>query len=104
MRLASKVDSTHASIRDGLRKAGFSVFDTSKLGAGFVDLVVGKWGQTYLVEVKTPRGRKTALQRLGAAQAAFRDTWNGGPVIAAYSLQDAIYAVNMHLKRTGWVK
>ena len=72
MRLASRTDSTHASIRDGLRKAGFNVFDTSKIGAGFVDLVVGGRGETYLVEVKSPNGRKTALQGLGEAQREFR--------------------------------
>ena len=104
MRLAAKVDLTHKEIRDGLRKLGFNVFDTSKIGAGFVDLVVGGRGVTYLVECKTPNGRKTALQGLGEAQREFRDAWCGGPVIVAYSLSDVLYEIKMDCKKRGWVK
>ena len=104
MRYAAKVDATHQEIRDGLRKAGFSVFDASKLGAGFPDLVVGKHGRTYLIEVKTPRGSKTAQERLGAAQAAFRDAWRGGPVLACQSLEDALFDIKCYQMKMGFVK
>lgn len=104
MRLAAKVDATHAEIRDGLRKCGFSVFDCSKLGAGFPDLIVGRYGVSYLIEVKSPRGRKTAEDRLQKAQIAFRDAWKGGPVLACSSLEDALFDIKCHQLKMGFVK
>ena len=101
---AKKTDLTHQSIRDELRIAGFSVADTSRLGDDFPDLVAGKHGITLLIEVKTPRGRKTAQERLSDGQITFAETWRGGPVIAAYCAKDVIYRFNSLLRSKGWVK
>ena len=49
-----RVDQEHGIIRDGLRAAGYYVFDTSTVGGDFPDLlVVSKADRTVLLEVKT---------------------------------------------------
>ena len=98
MRRAARTDTTHASIRDGLRACGYSVADTRSLGDGFPDLLVGAHGHTYLIECKTPRGRKTAQDRLGEAQRRFQASWKGSAVIAAYSLEEALTAIRRGLR------
>ena len=52
MTYAKKVDENHALIVKTLRELGCSVFDCSRVGKGFPDLVVGKNNHTALVEVK----------------------------------------------------
>ena len=102
MRRAARTDKTHASIRDELREAGFSVADTSALGKSFPDLVAGKHGINILIECKTPRGRKTALERFSEDQTEFRAAWRGGQPIPAYCTQDVLDAFRLMVKRVGW--
>jgi Holliday junction resolvase len=104
MRRAARQDNTHKSIRDGLRKCGFSVADTSQLGRDFPDLLIGKNGLDVKVECKTPRGRKTALERFSEGQRTFSDEWKGSPVIAAYCLEDVLYSFSQLLRSKGWVR
>jgi hypothetical protein len=52
MRRAARTDGNHAHIVDGLRKVGAHVEDTSGVGDGFPDLVVGYRGKWHLIEVK----------------------------------------------------
>ena len=52
MRRAARTDANHATIRDALRSVGCSVADTSAVGQGFPDLVIGFRGATMLIEVK----------------------------------------------------
>lgn len=59
---AKKVDTNHKEIIKALREIGASVFDTSSLGRGFPDIVVGWQGVNYLVEIKTPKGKPTEQQ------------------------------------------
>lgn len=99
---AHKTDLTHRSIRDTLRDEGYSVFDTAELGRNFPDLVVGRYGITLLVECKTPRGLKTAQERLSAGQSTFALAWKGSPVIAAYCSEDVVFAFNLECTRKGW--
>lgn len=61
MRRAAKVDANHADIREALRKAGWHVEDTFKLGNGFPDLVAIKHGRVEFIEVKD--GRKSPSAR-----------------------------------------
>lgn len=71
MRRKAKVDSNHGKIRDALRQCGISVFDASRVGNGFPDLVCALGGVTVLVEVKVPRGKLTRDQE------AFKASWGG---------------------------
>ncbi len=81
---AKRRDTTHAEVRDTLRQAGYTVFDAGSVGGDFPDLVVGAHGFTFLVEVKSPGGK------LSAGQRRFSDGWRGGPVVVAYSGDQAL--------------
>ena len=64
-RSRGKVDINHGIIRDGLRQAGYFVYDTSGVGKDFPDLlVVSKSGIAVLLEVKTDDAYPTEGQVL----------------------------------------
>jgi hypothetical protein len=72
---ACRTDANHAAIRDALRSVGAYVIDTSHVGQGFADLVVGWRGQWYMVELKNgalppSKRRLTIDQQILHAQAA----------------------------------
>ena len=58
-RWARRVDRNHGEIREGLRKMGYTVWDTSRLGGGFPDLLVWDKRRLILVEVKMPGEKLT---------------------------------------------
>lgn len=91
-RWGGRTDENHREVRDGLRKLGWTVRDTSSVGGGFPDLTVSRWGWTDLVEVKraSARGRKRGKVQAGTdqRQAEFRTRWDA-PVIVAESLDEA---------------
>jgi hypothetical protein len=62
MKWARRVDGPQAAIVSALRKLGVSVYDTSRAGSGFPDLVCGFRGRTWLLEVKTGSGSLTEEQ------------------------------------------
>lgn len=92
---AYRVDTVHAEIRDGLRKLGCSVLDTSQHGAGFPDLVVGYFAKaegrrtTALLECKTPRKQGGRGERETDEQSELRAAWRGGPWLVVTSLLHA---------------
>lgn len=64
-------DKNHNEIMNALKRAGYSVADTSA-AAGFVDLVVSnRWQETIILEVKRRSGDITA------AALQFLGLWNG---------------------------
>ena len=71
MARARKIDSNQPAIVEHLRLCGFSVAITSGAGDGFPDLVAGKHGVNYLIEVKREKGKLTAKQ------IPFHDNWRG---------------------------
>lgn len=88
MRQAAKVDANQSDIVTALLNAGCSVQDTSAVGKGFPDLVVGRARRTYLIEVKTETGKLTP------AQAWFSAIWQGHFQIAR-SVDDALRIVGV---------
>jgi hypothetical protein len=64
MTYSRRVDANHGEIRNGLRKAGFDVFDCYRLGEGFPDLLVAAHGRLVLLEVKMP-GAKLTMDEAG---------------------------------------
>jgi Holliday junction resolvase len=98
MRYKLKKDSAHAQIADELVRAGFSVADTSRVAAGFPDLAIARNGVCALVEIKTPRGLKTALERRLQSQVDFAKGWKG-PIITAYTASEIIYEFNLLIKK-----
>lgn len=77
MRRAAKIDSNQNEIVEKLRMIpGVSVAVTSKLGDGFVDIVVGRNGFNWMVELKD--GDKSASRRkLTQDEEQFKDRWKG---------------------------
>lgn len=70
-RRAAKVDDNQTSIVADLRLFGFSVKIMSQQGKGFPDLIVGAYGNSFLVEVKQLKGKLTA------DQIEFQKSWKG---------------------------
>lgn len=72
MRLRARVDTNHAEIVKALRKVGCSVYDLSRVGKGFPDLLVsfrnGNRRDLALLEIKAHRGRQTKAQLAFEAQ------------------------------------
>lgn len=71
MRRRAKTDANQAEIARALRDIGCSVHDTAAVGGGFPDLVVGRGGRTYLIEIKTRLGSFTG------EQLKFHREWSG---------------------------
>ena len=71
MTYAKKTDKNQTEIVEALRAVGVDVYITSDVGRGFPDLVCGYNGKTYLLEIKTMKGRMTDSEK------AFHACWKG---------------------------
>ena len=71
MRLRAKVDSNHGEIVAAFKAMGVAVQSLAQMGGGVPDLLVAVGGVTWLVEVKTPKGKETQ------AQEDFAKAWTG---------------------------
>lgn len=60
---ARRTDTGHAAIRKALRKIGCTVYDTSRVGKGFPDLVARLGWRFRFFEVKSPGGELTEDQQ-----------------------------------------
>lgn len=73
---AKKIDANQAIIVKQLRKCGVSVAVTSMIGKGFPDLIIGRAGRNYLIELKD--GSKSASRKqLTPDEQEFFDSWSG---------------------------
>jgi len=81
VRHAAKVDGNHAEIVKRFRQYGWSVLSLAAIGKGCPDLLASRGATMFLVEVKMPKGKTNALQRL------WHSTWNG-PVVVVRSVED----------------
>lgn len=84
MGYAKQVDANQADIVRTFRRLGCSVFIASSVGKGFPDLVVGRCGETYLVECKVKNGKLNALQL------EFHKSWNGSKIHVIHNSEEAI--------------
>lgn len=76
MRRAARTDDNQPLLVDLWRKAGLSVWITSGLGQGGVDVVLGGFGLSWLVEIKD--GSKVLSRRnLTPCERKFHDNWKG---------------------------
>jgi Holliday junction resolvase len=85
-----KTDGNQRQIISVLREAGASVCSLASVGSGCPDLLVGKDGVNFLIEVKNPDGRGMRYTR---AERAFMDTWRGR-VYVATSVSQALELLN----------
>ena len=88
--IGGRRDKNHGPIRDGLRDCGFSCEDNADAGNGKPDLIVGAYGITFLLEVKSEKGKESAEQE------AKRKAWKGGPWLVVYTLGEAIKEIWKH--------
>lgn len=63
MTYAKRTDANHGEIKRAFEKMGVKVFDASRVGGGFPDLVLQYGGVTMLAEIKTAKGKQTASQK-----------------------------------------
>lgn len=87
-RWQAATDRNQSQIVRALRDAGCSVFVTSNVAGGFPDIVVGLRDQTYLLEIKTKRGKLTP------SQVEFFGSWRGHAVVVR-NVEEALRAVGL---------
>ena len=90
MSYARKVDLNHTDVVKTLRSLGATVFDASKVGKGFPDLVVGYKNKTILVEIKSSENKKFTT-----AQLKFMSEWKGSSVVRINDIDGAIRLIKM---------
>jgi hypothetical protein len=76
VRQRGKVDANQIEIVMALRKCGASVLSLSNLGFGCPDLLVGKDGRNWLMEIKDG-SRKPSERRLTTDERFFHAAWRG---------------------------
>ena len=91
MARALKTDTIQSEVINVYRSLGCTVKDTSMVGDGFPDLVIGCLGHNDLVEVKSGEKKRKALT---PDQKKFHCGWRGKITIIC-SIEDAI----QHVKR-----
>ncbi len=79
MRRNARVDRNHSEVVEAFRKLGASVLSLAPLGRGIPDLLVAIGGVTWLIEIKSRKGKENDLQLEWAenwkgARAVVRDT------------------------------
>jgi Holliday junction resolvase len=79
--MPKKVDTNQKEIVEALRACGFSVVHLHAVGKGCPDLIAGRLGVNYLIEIKSAKGKLTP------AQVEFHDNWMG-QVIVVRSVED----------------
>lgn len=92
MRRAAKIDNNQHEIVAALRAIGCSVESLAAVGRGVPDLLVGRAGRTYLIEVKD--GAKVpSARRLTDEQLLWHGEWRGGTLAVVLDVEGAIRAV-----------
>ena len=76
MRHAAKIDANQEEIVRLLRQCGCSVQSLASVGNGCPDLLVGRQGRNWLLEVKDG-SRIPSQQRLTPLQAVWHEAWRG---------------------------
>ena len=94
MRRAGRIDANQGVIVAALRSVGCSVAITSGAGNGLPDLLVGRMGETYLLELKNPNVDNTH-KKLTPAEQYFVEHWRGRPVAVVESVEDALRAIGV---------
>jgi hypothetical protein len=87
-----KADANQAEIVQALVKVGCSAtWIEGILDSGAPDLLVGRAGRTYLLEIKSGGGR------LSASQFAWHRRWRGAPVVVVRTIEEALTAVGVRV-------
>ncbi len=100
-------DANHDEVSDELEQLGYSVVSLHMVGGGVPDLLVGKQGETFLVELKSEtiqhNGKGYAFKRKGKledSQVEWMARWQGGPVIVACNTEEVLSGIEQQLGTT----
>lgn len=99
---AKRKDANHNEIAEYLQERGWAVHDTSGLGFGFPDALVGKPEFCCVVEIKDG-SKPPSARKLTPDEQRFKDNWTGPYVLAespedAAKQLDALYALALGRK------
>jgi len=79
-RKAARVDANQADIIKAARRLGATVTDTSRVGQGFPDIVVGIFGINLLIEIKDG-DKPPSKRKLTDDQVVWHKAWNGSSYV-----------------------
>ena len=88
---ARRTDRNQQDVIDALRRIGATVRDTSRLGEGFPDLVVGYRADNFMLEVKDGL-KPPSARKLTPAEEEFITDWRG-VVYVVNSVDEALQAI-----------
>lgn len=91
MKRAARTDRNHREIVAALHKAGCSVQSLASVGRGTPDLLIGRAGRNYLMEVKDGT-KPPSARRLTEDQKIWHAGWRGQVVIVE-TVADALQAI-----------
>lgn len=77
-------DGNHKEIVQGLRSRGYTIADISQVDGGCGDILAGKQGRTWLLEIKAP-----GIVKLTPDEAKFKKRWKGQWAIVT-TVQEAL--------------
>ncbi len=92
MRKYGKTDSNQRQIVSALRQAGCSVQSLASVGSGCADLLIGKAGQNYLLEVKDS-AKPPSARRLTPDEHKWHSNWRG-QVCTVTTIDEALEAID----------
>jgi Holliday junction resolvase len=93
MRRAAKIDANQPEIVKALGAAGCSVWSLAAVGQGFPDLIVGRQGRNYLLEVKDG-SLAPSKRKLTQDERDFHAAWRGH-VVTVNTVAEALDAVGL---------
>jgi len=100
MRRAARADANQTEIIKFLRELGASVQPLHTVGGGCPDLLVGRGGRNFLLEVKD--GTKSASRQiLTPDQGAWRAAWSGQYAVVT-SKEDCLSVLGMSIDPDGF--
>ena len=85
--MPKRVDANQSEIVTALRQAGCSVQDLHEVGHGCGDILVGRNGINYVLEIKAPGGKLNERER------EWHSTWRG-QVAVVHSAEEALKIIN----------
>jgi len=77
MRRAAKIDANQHEIVEMFRRLGYSVLLLHTVGRGCPDILIGKHGRSYLIEIKDG-SKPPSARKLTEDEKKFHDLWRGG--------------------------
>jgi hypothetical protein len=82
-------DPNHGEIKQALLACGCSVLDLADTGNSIPDLLVGRQGAAFLLEVKSPTGKEKP------GQTRAREAWRGCPWRVVRTVSEALAVVGI---------